>query len=220
MIAGCGAVEAPSSHQTDDALAFTDLPPQVVRDHLHQHPGSDPTQPCTCETDKARGGWCWHCNVGYLAGHKIESPGLFEALDSHGHDVDIQLLQPICPDAIEHDGWCDTGGMGFVARKAYFTRLTYGLARGVPANVARFACPLCRAHGGDEPGWCDHCGRGVVGNVVFSDRALFERTAQEYRNMLAAIERNKVCDMCALAMIAHTWCPHCKISYRWSPQPS
>jgi hypothetical protein len=56
----------------------------------------------------------------------------------------------------------------------------------------------------------------MVGNVAFADRALFEQTASEYRNFLAAIGREKTCNLCAYAMVAHTRCPKCKIAYRLS----
>jgi hypothetical protein len=202
--------------------AALDIPPRpVVADQARLHPGFDPNSACTCDTDKYYNGWCWHCNVGYVAGHKVESSMLFMILDPHGHDLDNQLIKDqLCPDALPADDWCVNAAMGFVAGKTYFTRLTWGLAKGTPANVALLPCAMCRSHGGDEPGWCDHCQRGIVGNVVFTDRALFETTAAEYRNLLAAIEREKVCQTCACVMVVHRKCMKCNISYELPPSTS
>ncbi len=195
------------------------LPPRpVILDHARLHPGSDPQAPCTCTTDRFYNGWCWHCNVGYIAGHQIRSPMLFETLDPHGHELDRDTLERICPDALRRDQWCEASAMGFVRGKTYFTRLTYGLAMGTPTDVPGLACEVCRAHGDDTPGWCESCRRGIVGNILLSDRALFDQTAQEYRNLFLAIEREPACQTCAQAMVAHTWCPKCKISYGWKPQ--
>lgn len=193
----------------------------VVLDHARLHPGSDPQAPCTCATDKFYNGWCWHCNVGYIAGHQIKSATLFETLDPHGHDIDSEMLREhLCPDAVPNDGWCDAIAMGFVHNKAFFTRLTWGLAKGEPINPDDLICPICRGHI-LEPGWCDRCQRGIVGNVAYpaAERQTFERTAEEYRNLLAAIERGKVCEVCSSAMMQHCLCPKCKISYARRTSP-
>jgi hypothetical protein len=183
-------------------------------DHAHLHPASDPAAPCTCEQARLVNAWCRHCNVGYVAGHVIQSSMLFETVDPHGHDVSNPDLLERCADAIANDGWCDATSCGFVGGKAYFTRLTWGLARGRPMVASALECETCRAHSGEEPGWCGQCQRGMVGNVVFTDRALFDATAREFHTLLEAIEREKTCSMCAYAMLAHTHCPKCKLSYR------
>ena len=195
-----------------------DLPPRPVEtDHARLHPGSDPQSPCTCELAKVYGGWCRRCNVGYIANHRVESAMLFEMIDPHGHDLDIEMLRSkVGPEVVPNDLWCDAAAMGFVGGKAFFTRLTWGLAKGSPAMADRLTCPFCRAHSGDDPAWCEHCRRGMVGNVAFADRALFEQTASEYRNFLAAIDREKTCNLCAYAMVAHTRCPKSKNAYRLS----
>lgn len=226
VLSGCGedARAAHASRRTVAAAAPTPSSESVIEpgalapdvssvDHTRLHPGSDPHSSCTCDAAKLRNGWCWRCNVGYIAGARIESATLFEALDPHGHELDNECLQlQMCRDVIRADGYCDAVGIGFVGGKAYFTRLTYGVARGQVLDPATLACPICRSHIA-QSGWCAGCRRGIVGNVAFSDRDLFDRTSHEYCRLLQAIERAPVCDMCALAMVAHSTCPMCRMSY-------
>src|SRR5262249_11438698 len=157
--------------------------------------------------------WCMHCNVGYVAGHRIESARLFETMDPHGHDVQAaSLLCENCHRAIESDGYCDICKVGFVDHKAYFTRLTYGLAQGTPVDAAQLSCPTCRANS-NSTGWCAGCKRGMVGNVAFTNREVFDRTAREYRVLLGAIDRLPTCEVCACTMMVHRACTVCGISY-------
>jgi hypothetical protein len=184
-------------------------------EHQLLHAGFDPQSPCTCQAAILSHRWCWRCNVGYVAGRRIECARLFEALDPHGHELDNESLQlQGCREAIRSDGYCDAMGIGFVAGKAFFTRLTYGVARGEAIDPATTECPVCQAHVHPrEPGWCESCRRGIVGNVAIADRDMFERTAREYRILSSAIDKASACEFCACAMVAHLTCPKCQISY-------
>ncbi len=183
--------------------------------HAAQHPSFDPNAPCTCDTAKYVNGWCHKCNVGFIAGHRVESALLFETLDAHGHLVDLSQVEcESCQTAIKSNGFCTRCGRGYVDGLTYFSRLTHGLAQGMALDQASVTCELCRSHF-DQTGWCDACGsgRGIVGNVAISDRKTFEVTAGEYKLLFAAIEKVKTCELCACAMVVHRTCPICLIDY-------
>lgn len=185
----------------------------VTHDHASLHPSHDPQAPCTCATAKLRNHWCQRCNAGYVAGHRVENARLFETVDPHGHHVTIESLDcESCQLAARSDGFCDACRVGFVNRVAYFTRLTHGLAQGQAIDPASLTCAACQAHAASS-GWCEPCNRGMVGNVALANRATFDRAAEEYQVLLTAIDRVGTCELCACAMVVHTTCPRCRISY-------
>jgi hypothetical protein len=91
---------------------------------------------CTCELERTRSGWCESCRVGYVGATAIRSQALYDALDPHGHDVDVPgLACAACREAARSDGFCAQHGRGFVGGRAYLSRLSYHVARGEPASV-------------------------------------------------------------------------------------
>ena len=168
---------------------------------------------CRCVTAKLTNGWCSQCEVGYVASVKIPSYMLFEALDAHGHTVSPDRIKcESCQKVLQNDGFCERCKIGFVRKKAYFSRLTYCLARGDVKDLSKITCSSCRQL--KEPGWCDHCKMGLVGNVAFRDRESLAQAAKEYRLLLSAVETLKRCEMCAVARFTGSKCPKCQISYR------
>lgn len=168
---------------------------------------------CTCASARPRGGWCDACKVGYLAGIKIPSYALFEAIDAHGHDVKPDRIQcASCQWAMATDGYCERSRMGFVNKQAYLSRLTYELARGKPTSVDQLTCAACRAHAG-RYGWCEACERGMIGNVAIRDRQDFAKTTVEFRRLLQAIRKLADCETCAVALFTGGTCMKCGISY-------
>ncbi len=169
---------------------------------------------CVCAEARKHHGWCRACEVGYVAGHRIESEMLFEALDAHGHDIDPRgLTCDSCLAAHADGGFCAEHGMGFVTGQAYMSRLSYELARGETLDVATLNCPACREHARAH-GWCAECQRGMVGSVAIRDRAAYENAARAFRTLLAALEKVRECELCASAMVGDGRCPVCKISYK------
>src|SRR5262245_17323887 len=82
-----------------------------------------PAAECTCPVVVQQDGWCSRHEIGYIAGLAIETPLLFETLDAHGHEVDLDSFQCSgCKRAIETDGFCETHGIGFVSDLAYYSR--------------------------------------------------------------------------------------------------
>lgn len=139
---------------------------------------------------------------------------LFDALDPHGHVIDLGTLTcDACREAVRSDGYCDACGMGFVDEQAYFTRLSHGLAQGHAVRLSDIDCGGCRAAARDAPRWCDRCDRGMIGSVSISSRAVFDRTKSEFDVLDAAIQRTAACELCACAMVVHSTCPVCWISY-------
>jgi hypothetical protein len=180
-----------------------------------QHPGYDPNASCTCADARMINGWCRRCNAGFVAGRQVECALLFDALDPHGHDLMIGELEcAACRDAARTNGFCDVDGMGFVDVKAYFTRLTHGLATGQAIDVQVIRCGRCRENSQADSGWCEACGRGMVGNVAIEDQAVFDATAKEFAILEAAISRAPSCELCACAMVVHRACPTCRTDYR------
>ena len=179
---------------------------------------------CTNILAKVNNGWCNECELGYVAGVTINSQMLFEALDAHGHEIGPKGVQcRSCRQAIQIDGYCDRDQIGWVNQQAYFSTLTYRLAKGQSKDISKISCPLCRANAQTQ-GWCDSCQVGMVGNVAFGNKEDFQQASQPYEVLLAAAEMAGTCEVCATAMLFDSTCPVCKISYRNgkkvpSPQP-
>lgn len=168
----------------------------------------------TCAGAKLTNKWCDKCAVGYVAGAPIKSKLLYEALDAHGHDLNIpQIACAICQAAVPVDGYCEKCRVGWVRRQAYFSRLTYHLAKGQPCDPKSLACPDCRKNS-EKYGWCDKCSVGMVGNVAIRSRSDFDGARRGYDLMAAAIEASGRCDMCGIACLTDNTCFICKIPYK------
>lgn len=181
----------------------------------HTHAVLSTNSACTCEADKLVNGWCEECNVGYVAGQRISSKILFETLDAHGHDVNIDgMTCDSCLTALPVSGYCDSHRIGFVENKAYFSMLTYSLAKGGKArDVSNITCTTCRNNSQDH-GWCQECQVGMVGNVAFTDRNEYSNAVEQFSILITAIDKTNDCEMCACAMIFDSRCHTCKISYQ------
>jgi len=100
--------------------------------------GLEEVHACTCELERQRSGWCEACELGYVAGVTIRSKELYDALDAHGHDVDVAgLACSSCREAARTDGFCTQHSRGFVGGRLYVSRLAYHAARGEPEAVPR-----------------------------------------------------------------------------------
>lgn len=157
--------------------------------------------------------WCDARNVGFVAGVPIQSHLLFDALDAHGHELNPHAFTcPGCVEAIRTGGFCDKCRIGWVGGLAYFSRLTYHLARGHVVTAADHRCGACRGAMGPTH-WCDVCKRGVVGNTIFDNRADFLGARRGFELMLTADEASRRCETCALAILANDSCFFCKVAY-------
>jgi len=169
---------------------------------------------CTCAAAKIKNGWCALCKVGYVAGIRIGSEMLFDALDAHGHDVDPQRIQcRSCQTALDNDGYCEPCRMGFVRKQAYLSRLTYILARGETLDAGTSACATCKANAA-RYGWCDACKAGMLGNHRLRDPALFALGTKELDRLYEALATLDKCETCAVAKMCDGTCITCKISYK------
>lgn len=201
VLAGCKAT-SPTIHSVQNS------------EHDHTHDDADSILH-THETLPVLSTWCDDCNVGFVAGQRVSSKLLFETLDAHGHDVNINVMTcESCLAALPVSGYCESHRIGFVDNKAYFSRLTYSLAKGGEArDVSSLTCTICRTNA-QEHGWCDSCQIGLVGNVAFTNRKEYANAVEQFSILKSAIDKTNDCEMCACAMIFNSRCPQCKISYQ------
>ena len=116
---------------------------------------------CTCELERQRSGWCEACQLGYVAGVTIRSKVLYDALDAHGHDVDVAGLGcASCRAAASSDGFCAEHSRGFVGGRLYVSRLAYHTARGEPQAVPRELELLASAV--ETSARCETCAAAIV----------------------------------------------------------
>jgi len=177
-------------------------------------PGPDAGPACTCATARLDNGWCEAHAVGWVAGVEIHSRLLYDAMDAHGHTLDLTTFTcESCRKAIDTDGFCPLHHIGFVHRQAWFSRLTYELARGEKRDAGAIACPRCRKNAASL-GWCDKDHIGMVGSVAIHDRPAYDQAVAAVRILQEAVRTTARCELCALAMVTDTRCPWCKITYK------
>lgn len=173
-----------------------------------------PTNTCVCATARETNAWCSIHGIGYVGGVKLLSDIVYEAIDAHGHDVDLSKFPcPTCRAAISTDGFCDLHRRGFVHKKAYFSGLTYELGRAELRPASSIACSTCRKNAKTH-GWCAKSGVGMVGPFAITDRKSFDRAVAGLALLVAAEAEAPRCKHCAVAILFDAECPVCKISFR------
>lgn len=166
-----------------------------------------------CAAARDANGWCTTCETGWVGDVRVPSRRLWHLLDAHGHDIRLDLLRcEGCVRAAAADGFCAESGMGFVRGQAYFSRLTWLLARAEREAPAALDCPTCRRNARTQ-GWCAECGAGRVGRHVLRDRADFEALAADLEALRGAVRVAERCERCAVAAMTGTECPVCRTSY-------
>ncbi len=176
----------------------------------------------TCAMAATNNGWCDACGVGYLATVEIGSAKLFEALDADGHDFPEPEASacPVCRDAWATNGYCHDCRIGFVDGHGYFTKVTYLLAKGEVRDPAKLACTVCAKAAADtalplaDEGWCDVCGRGMVGNVAFRDKKDYAAARKQFELLLRAVKESERCEMCSMLLFYGGVCQACDITYK------
>jgi hypothetical protein len=177
-------------------------------------PARGAAAPDPCAEARRVDGWCEREGLGYVANVAIRSRLLYDALDAHGHVLDLSTFTcPTCKEAIATGGFCEEHRTGFVKKQAYFSRLTYEMARGERVDPARLRCPDCRRNA-ETTGWCAKHRTGMIGNVAIRDRAAWERADAAVRILRAAVEMLPRCEWCAIAMVTDTKCPIDKTQWR------
>ena len=169
---------------------------------------------CTCAPAEPLGNWCRKHRVAWVAGVRLTSWELFEALDTHGHEVDIDLLScSTCKQAHAGDGFCDEHRFGFVDGMAYFSALTYSLAKGEARQPSTISCPVCRKNS-QTHGWCPTHEVGMVGTVELRNEDDYRRAAAAYRRLLQARETAERCEVCAAVTIMDGTCRTHNATYK------
>jgi hypothetical protein len=173
-----------------------------------------PSAPCTCGAPKGIGGWCERHGVGYVGDVKIRSLDLYEIMDAHGHVTGAASFQcSECQKALDSDGYCEEHKIGFVGKMAYFSRLTYELARAQRTDPTKIACPVCRKNARGH-GWCDAHQIGMVGNFAIKGRERYQGVAKEIEILELASKTSERCEHCAMAIVTDSRCPFHKITYK------
>ena len=168
-----------------------------------------------CAEARRIDGWCDARGAGYVAFVEIPSRLLYDTLDAHGHVLDLTTFTcPSCRRAIDTEGFCEEHRVGFVHRLAYFSRLTYEMARGERIEPASFRCADCRRHAEAGYGWCAKHRTGLIGSAAIRDRAAWDRAAAAVEVLRAAVAMLPKCEHCAEAMVTDTQCWDHKIRYK------
>ncbi len=185
---------------------------------------------CSCSVARQEHRWCAHCEVGYVAGQPVPSRSLFEALDAHGHDIDPTKIRcESCQKALSTDGFCDKCCFGFNGGLLYFSPLSWCVAKGTPRGVAESRPktpsqpqskpakgPCSVEHVGlpKDTQFCESCGEGIVGNVVFTEAHLFDIARDELRCLRLSVARLEECEICAIAQFLRSRCRQCDHDFR------
>ncbi len=171
-----------------------------------------PLAPCDHTEERATDGWCASCGLGFVADVPIASKLVFDALDAHGHELERAALAcDTCREAYTAGGFCEACNIGWVASQAYFSQLSFQIARG--ERDPRDDCPRCNELRG-EHGWCATCEHGWIGNIRIADRGDFELGQAAYAGLLTALDDVERCELCAAARVARGVCPACRVSYQ------
>jgi len=167
-------------------------------------------------------GWCTVHGIGYIGGVEVQSETLYSAMDAHGHTVDLStFVCPGCRKAIAEQGFCEEHNIGFVRGQAYFSFLTYQLARGEKRRIADITCPVCRENAAGR-GWCEKHQIGMVGRVAIRGRRDYDRVARMLERLELANGEARRCETCAVALALDGYCPFCKRTYqdgKWLESP-
>ncbi len=168
---------------------------------------------CVCPKAKVADGWCQGCKVGYVAGVKIKSARLFEAVQGKAVSAD-KIRCKDCQQAAKRGcGWCDKCKAGIVAGKGYHSPVAYALAQGQHKDPATIKCPKCRQAAKDH-GWCSDCKEGYAGTLVFTGKEKYEKAAKARQTLIRAARLAEKCESCAAAMVSDGTCSRCKVSFK------
>ena len=159
-------------------------------------------------------GWCDRHGIGYVADVEIRSSFLYETMDAHGHPIEIDNLQgPECRKAFHPDGFCEADKIGFVGKKAYFSRLTFELARADTIEPGKIACSACRKNARGH-GWCEAHQLGMVNNLAIRGRERYAHVLKAIEILEIASKASERCEHCAVAIVTDSRCPFHKITYK------
>jgi len=154
-------------------------------------------------------GECEECARRWIAGREVPSATLHEALDAHGHEVDVERIICLeCAEMVEVDGFCRRCRMGWIGEQLYYSEFSWALHHGTVRSEEPLECRGCRELRG-EAGTCGRCGTGWVGVVAFDDRSAHRIAMREFRRLEEAIERSRICDPCGATSFFGVLCPTC-----------
>lgn len=164
--------------------------------------------------------WCDTHGVGYVATIAIRSKMLHDAMDAHGHEIDLARHPcETCREASASDGYCLQCRFGFVEQLVYFSPLTYCVARGRIETPDTIECATCKKHS-QSAGWCDTCQVGRVGSLALDDPALFATAQKAFEHLTTALTHLERCKVCCTAAFTGGACRFCERSFPAPPRPA
>ena len=173
-----------------------------------------PTACASCVEARKTNAWCDACDVGYIAGLAVKSHLLHETMDAHGHRLQVELIPcDGCQRMARRGGYCEENRIGWHRGEAYFSRLTYELARSALVDAADLGCEACVANSAGA-GWCNACDRGMLGRFAIRVRADFDAARRDFDRLLKAIDLSGHCDYCAMAAVTDTGCFKCGLTFK------
>ncbi|MBU0638008.1 MAG: hypothetical protein KKB50_04025 [Planctomycetes bacterium] len=157
-----------------------------------------------CSVAKIDGGWCDGCGAGYVAGVKIGSKKLYDALAAKEIKADAMSCKG-CKGAYDKNGQCGHCQVGFVDKQAYRSRVAYHLALGQAKDPAKIKCDSCKL-AAKSHGWCGGCQVGLAGNRAYKDKQEYESAVKAHEILVAAAKAAEKCEACAVAMVTDGKC--------------
>lgn len=167
---------------------------------------------CTCDAAKLRGGWCGHCEAGYVAGIRLAARPLYDALQGERVEA-ARITCEGCKTALKTAGACEHCHLAFARDHKYTSVMAQRLARGEPQDPAAIQCAACRTNA-ERYGWCDKCNVGMVQRLAFRDKEHYEQARRAYETLAKAAKLADKCSPCAVAMVTDGTCRKCEITYK------
>jgi hypothetical protein len=135
-------------------------------------------------------------------------------MDAHGHQLPVDSMTcAACRGLATTDGFCDDCRIGWYRGAAYFSRLTFEIARAEYLEPSAISCAQCRANAA-AGGWCADCNRGMIGRFAVTNRADFDSGRQGLDRLIQAIAQSDRCENCAMCIITNSQCLDCRKSYK------
>lgn len=168
---------------------------------------------CACKVAKVENGWCADCSAGYVAGVKIKSRKLYDALDGKTIKDASAIKCKACKTGLTNNGECKHCQVAFAGGKAFHSKPACCVSRGKAVETSAIKCESCKANFGGK-GWCEGCKAGLVGNRVYADKAAYKEALMGREIIQKAAKVAEKCEGCAVAMVTDGECKGCKVSFK------
>ena len=112
-----------------------------------------------------------------------------------------------CAHALEHDGWCDVHGIGYVGSVEVTSHLLFEAldAHGHDVDTSTFDCPSCRK-AIETNGFCPEHRIGFRNELAYFSRLTYELARADRVGV-----RDVACPVCRKHMESRGWCAACGV---------